>query len=158
MKNKTLQEVYKNSSDEVKEILKTKFSNKDLGIGDVKQQIRNEILEIIKKNIKNVMFLDEYGFVYDLPSRLEIFDENRDWLFDIDYNEKNKHFWYSYNRIFKVFESKFNINLMNFNEIMNIVVKEDLKMDGVTPHELYTSNLSRVKEDLKMDGVTPIHA
>lgn len=31
-KNKTLSEVYKNSSDEVKEILKNKFSNEELGI------------------------------------------------------------------------------------------------------------------------------
>lgn len=31
-KNKTLAEVYKNSSDEVKEILKNKFSNEELGI------------------------------------------------------------------------------------------------------------------------------
>ena len=132
MENKTLQEVYKNSSDEVKEILKSKFSEKDLGIVNVEQQIRNEILEIIKKNIRNIRFLDEKGA--NLPtSRVEVLNENGDWLFDIDYDEKNKHFWYSYNRIFKVFESKYNINDLNFNDIMKGVVEEDLKMGGVTP-------------------------
>lgn len=48
-KNKTLKEVYKNSSDEVKEILESKFYNVDLGIVDIKQQIRSEILKLIKK-------------------------------------------------------------------------------------------------------------
>ena len=136
MENKTLKEVYKNSSDEVKEILKTKFTEKDLGVVNIEQQIRNEILEIIKKNIKNVRFLDEDGNISDLPSsRFFIFDENREWLFDINYDEENKHFWYSQHRIFEVFESKYDINLLNFRKIMNIVVKEDLKMDGVTPAE-----------------------
>ena len=135
MKNKTLQEVYKNSSDEVKEILKFIFSNKDLGFIDFEQETRNEILEIIKKNIKNVRFLDKNNNNSVLPtSRFEIFDEKGDWLFDIDYNEENKHFWYSYNRIFKVFfNSKHDINSMNFNNIMKGVVEEDLKMVGVTP-------------------------
>lgn len=31
--NKTLAEVYKNSSNEVKELLETKFSNEELGVG-----------------------------------------------------------------------------------------------------------------------------
>ena len=135
MENKTLQEVYKNSSDEVKEILKSKFSEKDLGIVNVEQQIRNEILEIIKKNIKNIRYLDENGSVSDLPtSRFKILDENGKWLFDISYDEKNKHFWYSQDKIYKFFKSKYNIIYLIFNDIMKDVVKEDFKMDVVTPH------------------------
>ncbi|HPC09557.1 MAG TPA: hypothetical protein PLN85_00585 [archaeon] len=45
--NKTLKEVYKNSSDEVREILRTKFSNEELGIKNIEEEIKNEFLEIL---------------------------------------------------------------------------------------------------------------
>lgn len=134
MENKTLQEVYKNASDEVKEILKNRFSNDELGIEPIENQIRNEILELIRKNIKNIRFLLKNDFCSDLPTdRFEILNENRKWLFDIDYNEKTKHFWFSYNEVFLVFESKYDINDVDFYMIMNTVLNEDLKLNGVTP-------------------------
>lgn len=133
-KNKTLQEVYKNSSEEVREILKSKFSYSDLGIINVEQEIRNGVLGLIKNNIKNVRFLNKNGGISDLPTnRVEILDENGSWLFDINYDEENKHFWYSHYNIYRFFESKCGINYQKFNEIMVDVVEEDLNMKGVTP-------------------------
>ena len=133
-KNQTMQEVYKNSSDEVKEILKNKFSKDDLGIGIDENQIRNEILDLIRKNIKNVRFLNKDGSHTDLPTnRFEIYDEYENWLFEIDYTEKKKVFLYSYFRVFSIFETKYEIKLVNFNKMMITVLVEDLKMCGVTP-------------------------
>ena len=49
-------------------------------------------------------FLDENCEVSDYPtSRFEILNEEGKWLFDIDYDSKNQHFWYSYHRILVIF-------------------------------------------------------
>lgn len=131
-KNKTLQEVYKNSSDEVKKILESKFSYDDLGVKMGEQEIRNEILEIIRKNIEIMQLLND-GCNSDLPKDgLKIYNENNQLLFVINYNEKNKNFWYSYDRIFKMIEAKSGIDYLNFNKIMMNVVENDLNLLGIT--------------------------
>ena len=136
MKNKTLAEVYKNASDEVKEILKSKFDNSELGIRYDEIEIKNEILSLIKNNIKNIKFLDENGNHIEVPSnRFEICDEDGNWIFDIDYGKKNKHFWYSHYKVFKVFESKYGVSYVKFNKILKgILLDEELNLKGVTPH------------------------
>jgi len=136
MKNSTLQEVYKNSSDEVRAILKNKFSEKELGLSkEVDQEEFNKFfLGLLGKHSKNVRFLDSIGNPVTHPSpRFELRNNEGEWMFDISYEEKTRHFWYSYSHILTVFESKYGINYLEINKLMQPTLDEALNLKGVTP-------------------------
>ena len=83
-------------------------------IKEVKELVKQEILEMLEKYKSNVRFLDENYDVSKYPtSSFEILNENGDWLFDIDYDSKNQHFWYSYHRILAIFRENYSINYEN---------------------------------------------
>jgi hypothetical protein len=66
-------------------------------VKDTKELVKQEILEMLEKYKSNVKFLDGYFNVTKYPaSRVAILTEDGKWLFDIDYDSKNPHFWYSY--------------------------------------------------------------
>src|SRR5574344_2087659 len=77
-------------------------------VKDAKELVKKEILEMLEKYKSNVRFLDEGENV----------NENGVWLFDIDYNEKNQHFWYSHDRVWGVFYEKYSINYYDFQDVM----------------------------------------
>ena len=116
------------TEDQVKKILE------QTKVKDAKELVKKEILEMLEKYKSNVRFLNENGDVSKYPtSRFEIFDENRDWLFDINYDSKNQHFWYSYYRVWVVFNDKYSINYDDFQEVMKSILEEHLNLKGVTP-------------------------
>ena len=103
-------------------------------VKDTKELVKQEILEMLEKYKSNVRFLDENCEVSKYPtSRFEILDKNGDWLFDIDYDSKNQHFWYSYYRVWSVFSFKYSINYNDFQEVMKSILVEHLNLNGVTP-------------------------
>ena len=103
-------------------------------IKDTKELVKQEILEMLEKYKSNVRFLDENYKVSKYPtSRFEIFNENGDWLFDINYNSKNQRFWYSYHRVWMVFNGRYTINYDGFQEVMKSILEERLNLKGVTP-------------------------
>ena len=131
MENKTIEVngvTIELTDDQVKKILE------QTKIKDTKELVKQEILEMLEKYKSNVRFLTEIGVVSTYPtSRFEIFDENGEWLFDIDYDSKNTHFWYSFYRILVVFNVKYSINYDDFQEIMKSILKEHLNLKDVTP-------------------------
>ena len=103
-------------------------------IKNAKELIKQEILEMLEKYKSNVRFLDENCEGSNYPtSRFEILDENGDWLFDINYDSKNQHFWYSYHRVFIFLKLKYLINYNDFQEVMKSILEEHLNLKGVTP-------------------------
>jgi len=103
-------------------------------VKDTKELVKQEILEMLEKYKSNVRFLDENCEVSKYPtSRFEILDKNGDWLFDIDYDSKNQHFWYSYYRVWSVFRFKYSINYNDFQEVMKDILEEYLNLKDVTP-------------------------
>ena len=76
------------TEDQVNKILEqTKVKN-------TKELVKQEILEMLEKHKSNVRFLGENGVVSKYPtSRFEILNENREWLFDINYDSKNPRFF-----------------------------------------------------------------
>ena len=103
-------------------------------IKDTKELVKQEILEILEKYKSNVRFIDENCKVSKYPtSRFEIFNENGEWLFDIDYDSKNQHFWYSFYKVWIVFLNKYSINNFDFQEVMKSILEEHLNLKGVTP-------------------------
>ena len=104
-------------------------------IKDTKELVKQEILEMLEKYKSNVRFLDENYKVSKYPtSRFEIFNEEGKWLFDIDYDSKNQHFWYSYYRILAIFRENYSINYDDFQEVMKSILEEHLNLKGVTPN------------------------
>ena len=104
-------------------------------IKDTKELVKQEILEMLEKHKSNVRFLNENCDVSNYPtSRFEILNENGEWLFDIDYDSKNQHFWYSYYRILAIFREKYSINIDDFQEVMKSILEEHLNLKGVTPY------------------------
>jgi hypothetical protein len=103
-------------------------------VKDAKELVKQEILEMLEKYKSNVRFLNENFEVSTYPtSRFEIFDENGDWLFDINYDSKKPYFWYSFNRVWAVFNVKYSINHGVFQEVMKDILKEHLNLKDVTP-------------------------
>ena len=103
-------------------------------IKSAKELVKQEILEMLEKYKSNVRFLDEIYKVSKYPtSRFGIFNENGEWLFDIDYDLKKQRFWYSYHRVWMVFNGRYTINYDGFQEVMKSILEEHLNLKGVTP-------------------------
>ena len=115
------------TEDQVNKVLEqTKTKNK-------KELVKKEILEILEKYKSNVRFLDGYFHLTKYPtSHFEIFNDNGDWLFDIDYDSKKQHFLYSYYRIFIFLKLKYLINYNDFQEVMKSILEEHLNLKGKT--------------------------
>ena len=118
------------TEDQVNKILEqTKVKN-------TKELVKQEILEMLEKHKSNVRFLGENGVVSKYPtSRFEILNENREWLFDINYDSKNPRFLYSYYGVFAIFRDKYSINYNDFQEVMKSILEEHLGLNGVTPYQ-----------------------
>ena len=116
------------TDDQVNKVLEqTKAKN-------AKELVKQEILEMLEKYKSNVIFLNKNCEVSNYPtSRFEIFNENGDWLFDIDYDSKKQHFLYSYHRVWMVFNGKHSINYDDFQEVIKSILEEHLNLKGVTP-------------------------
>ena len=102
---------------------------------DVKELIKQEILDMLEQNKSNVSFLNSDGKETKYPtSRFEILNNEGMWLFDIDYNSENKHFCYSYYKIYEVFSIKYSINYDDLQEVMKDILEEYLNLKDVTPY------------------------
>ena len=116
------------TEDQIKKVLE------QTKVKDTKELVKQEILEMLEKYKSNVRFLDENCNVSKYPtSRFEIFNENGEWLFDIDYDSKNPRFLYSYYRIFIFLKLKYLINYNDFQEVMKSILEEHLNLKEVTP-------------------------
>ena len=118
--------------DKQKKELLEQLTNSD----DNKELIKQEILEIFEKHKSNIRFLDsnDISLVSKYPSsRFEILNNKGEWLFDIDYDQKNPHFWYSYSRIYEFFTNKYSINYDDIQEVIKSVLVGHLNLKGVTP-------------------------
>ena len=104
-------------------------------VKDTKELVKQEILEMLEKYKSNVRFLDKNCEVSNYPtSRFEILNEEGKWLFDIDYDSKHQHFWYSYHRILVIFRENYSINYDDIQEVMKSILEEPLNLKGVTPY------------------------
>ena len=103
-------------------------------VKNAKELVKKEILEMLEKYKSNVRFLTGTFDESKYPtSHFEIFNDDGDWLFDIDYDSKKRHFLYSYYRIFAIFRENYSINYDDFQEVMKSILEEHLNLKGVTP-------------------------
>ena len=116
------------TDDQIKKVLEqTKVKNP-------KELVKQEILEMLEKHKSNIRFLDNYFHLTKYPtSRFAILNEEGKWLFDINYDSKNQHFWCSYYNVYNVFNGKYSINYSDFQEVVKSILEEHLSLKGVTP-------------------------
>ena len=128
MENKTIEVngvTIELTDDQVKKILEQTI------IKDTNELVKQEILEMLEKYKSNVRFLDGYFHLTKYPtSHFEIFNDDGDWLFDIDYDSKKQHFLYSYYRVLAVFFAKYSINYNDFQEVIKSILEEHLSLTG----------------------------
>ena len=111
-------EIYK-QSDASKSLMLTKFSKEELEKPCITQEeFDKTFLELLGQCTKTV-FLDEYSQKSAVPTnRIELRNDNNEWLFDIQFTGENRHFCVSYWRIWKIFEDKYNLQDDDIERLM----------------------------------------
>ena len=142
-----------NSSEEAKVFLLSKFTKDELeGKNIPSQEEFNKFFEenifsqidYSKTKFLNDVFLDGIGYIStisEIPtSIIELRDSNDNWLFDYDYDTKNQHFWYSYDRVCAIFMNKFSLQDVDRNRLMKSLVETHFKLPGIMPLQFSGAN------------------
>ena len=136
----TLDEAKKlyNSSEESKVFLLSKFTKEELEGKTVPTQ--EEFNKFFEENIFTLIdnsktkFLDNNGNVSKTPtSRIELRNSNNEWLFDYNYDQKNQHFYYSYDRVYTIFKRKFSLQDDDRHRLMKSLVEKHFKLRDTQP-------------------------
>ena len=88
----------------------------------------------------------------EYPNTLFWFDKDGKYICEYDW--KNRWFWFSYTRIWSVFESEFSLNYMEIRMFLNGMVEEHFKLSGVTAAWQLFDVAVKVEEHFKLSGVT----
>ena len=135
----TIEEARKiyNESDEMKSLMLTKFSKAELEKPEVTQEeFDKTFLELLGQCTKTV-FLDEDWVESKLPTnRIVLKNSNNDWMFDICFTGKNKHFWVSYFRVWKIFKDKYSLQDNAIQRLMKNQVNTVFGLDDITSFRL----------------------
>ena len=133
----TIEEARKiySSSDEMKSLMLTKFTKEELEKHKLTQEEFDEtFLELLGQCTKK-RFLDEKGNESRLPTnRIELRNSNNEWLFDIQFTGKNKHFWVSYYRVWKIFKDTDSLEDEDIKRLMKNQMNIQFGLNDVTPH------------------------
>ena len=151
-------EIYK-KSDELKEMMLAKFSKEALEKHDVSQEeFDKTFLELLGKCTKTV-FLDEDSLKSAVPTnRIELRNDNNEWLFDIQFTGKYKHFWVSHYRIWKIFEDKYQLQYADIERLMKNQMKIRFGLDDITPEKCEVQFINLMKIRFGLDDITPTGA
>ena len=135
----TLDEAKKiyNSNEEAKTIMLSKFSKDELEGKPIPTQ--EEFNKFFEENIfplidySKTKFLDRNNNVSETPtSRIELRNSKDAWLFDYNYDQKDKHFGYSCDISFMLY-TKFYLNDFYLQPRMKNLVKKHFNLLDVTP-------------------------
>jgi hypothetical protein len=136
----TIEEAKKlyNSSEEAKVFLLSKFTKDELEGKNIPTQ--EEFNKFFEENIfplidySKTKFLDCDGVDSKTPtSRIKLRDSNDNWLFDYNYDQKNQHFWYSYNRVCSIFMNQFHLQDVDRHRLMKSLVEKHFNLRDTQP-------------------------
>ena len=122
------------SSDDLKSLMLTKFTKEELEKHEVTQEeFDTKFLELLGQCTKSV-FLDENGNESNLSTnRIELRKPNDEWMFDIQFTGKNKHFWVSYVRVWKIFANTYSLQDDEIQRLMKNQVNIQFGLADITP-------------------------
>jgi hypothetical protein len=136
----TLEEAKKlyNSSEEAKVFLLSKFSKDELEGKNIPSQ--EEFNKFFEENIfsqidySKTKFLDSNGYVSKTPtSRIRLRNSNNKWLFDYDYDQKNQHFLYNYDRVYTIFMNTFSLQAVDRYRLMKSLLEKHFNLHVCQP-------------------------
>ena len=126
-------EIYK-KSDEMKAMMLSKFSKEELEKHEVTQEeFDKAFLELLGKCTKTV-FLDDHGNDCTVPTnRIELRNDENEWMFDIQFTGENRHFYVRYCNVWNIFESRYGLHDNKIQRLMKNQMKLRFGMDDITP-------------------------
>ena len=137
----TIEEAKKlyNSSEEAKVCLLSKFTKEELEGKTVPTQ--EEFNKFFEENIfplidySKTKFLDNNGKVSLTPtSRIELNNSDNKWLFDYNYEQKNQDFYYSYLRVYTIFQNQFSLEDVDRHRLMKSLVEKHFNLTVCQPY------------------------
>ena len=137
-------DVYKTLKQSIN-ILNKKFSIEELeGKREIKENYvitQEEFDKLVKENIfplidySKTMFLNWYGCPSQTPtSRIVLRNSNHEWLFDYNYDQKNQWFWYSYDRVYTIFQTQFSLQDVDRHRLMKSLVEKHFNLRDTQPY------------------------
>ena len=115
-------------------ILKELFSEEELGLVTpaVSQKEFNKAFnEILEGSTLRYINPETNKVSKKKTSNPQVLNANGKWI--IDYNPKNPHFWYQYDRVYCVLRDKFSLQNGEMQRLMKSLVDTQYKMQSVTP-------------------------
>ena len=137
----TLDEAKKlyNSSEEAKVFLLSKFTKDELEGKNIPSQ--EEFDNFFEENIfplidySKTRFLTSNGYLSQTPtSRIELNNSDNKWLFDYNYEQKNQDFYYSYLRVYTIFQNQFSLEDVDRHRLMKSLVEKHFNLTVCQPY------------------------
>ena len=125
--------LYKQSAS-LKEMMLMKFSKEELEKTRITQEeFDKAFLELLGKCTKTG-FLDARGYPSKVPTNMiRLYDSDNKWMFDIQFTGEHRHFWVNYDRVWSIFESKYELQYTDIELLMKNQMKQQFGMDDTTP-------------------------
>ena len=96
------------TTDDMKSLMLTKFTKEALEKHEVTQEEFDKIFLELLGQCSKTAFLNEVGDESQLPNnRIELRNSDNEWMFDIQFTGKNKHFWGSDNRVWNILHNTY---------------------------------------------------
>jgi hypothetical protein len=86
------------------------------------------------KNANKVVWIKSNRGESDIPTcNFELRNAKNEWMFDIQLDSVNPRFWYSYYRVYKVFNEQYGLEQDEIHRLMQKQLNLLFKMKDVTP-------------------------
>ena len=128
------------ASDDIKLFLLSKFTKEELEGKNIPTQeefnkfFEENIFPLIDYSKTKFLNINSYYNSSKTPtSRIELRNSNNEWLFDYNYDQKNQHFYYSYDRVYTIFKRKFSLQDDDRHRLMKSLVEKHFKLRDTQP-------------------------
>ena len=128
------------ASDDIKLFLLSKFTKEELegkklpSHEDFNKFFEENIFPLIDYSKTKFLNINSYYNSSKTPtSRIELRNSNNEWLFDYNYDQKNQHFYYSYDRVYTIFKRKFSLQDDDRHRLMKSLVEKHFKLRDTQP-------------------------
>jgi hypothetical protein len=128
------------ASDDIKLFLLSKFTKEELegkkppSHEEFNKFFEENIFPLIDYSKTKFLNINSYYNSSKTPtSRIELRDSNNEWLFDYNYDQKNQHFYYSYDRVYTIFKRKFSLQDDDRHRLMKSLVEKHFKLRDTQP-------------------------
>jgi hypothetical protein len=130
------QELY-SKNEAVREFLEGKFSKEEL-TSTPEETLEEKFNRVWKKDIltlcASMRFLDNDGNTSLTPTtKIEVSDKDGSWVFEYNYSEEYKKFWFAYDRVWLVLEKKVSSDFKLIQPLIREWVEDTLNLKGVSP-------------------------